>query len=274
MRKALGKGLGALIPDAEFVESIKLVEIEKLERNPFQPRDDIERNIDNLVESIKTHGILEPILVRKSGDKYVIVAGERRYLAAKKAGLDKVPVRVLDVNDSQMAELALVENLLREDLNPLEEAQGIETLIEKFNYTHEKVAEVLGVDRVTVTNKLRLLKLSEPVKKLLRDGAISEGHAKLLVSLPEEEQLTLGKIVAEKGLSVRELEKLLQKKKADENRPVKVKSISMISRFPGVRVTVSVKPSGEGQILIKFKTKDEFLKIAELLQLKPESPSK
>lgn len=274
MRKALGKGLGALIPDAEFVESIKLVEIEKLERSPYQPRDDIERNIENLVESIKTHGVLEPILVRKNGDKYTIVAGERRYLAAKKAGLDKVPVRVLDVNDSQMAELALVENLLREDLNPLEEAQGIETLIEKFNYTHEKVAEILGVDRVTVTNKLRLLKLSEPIKKLLRDGAISEGHAKLLVSLPEEEQTTFGKMVAQKGLSVRELEKLLQKKKTDENKPVKVKSISMISRFPGVRVTVSVKPSGEGQILIKFKSKEEFLKIAELLQLKPESPSK
>ncbi|MEO0286662.1 MAG: ParB/RepB/Spo0J family partition protein [candidate division WOR-3 bacterium] len=271
MRKALGKGLGALIPDAEFAESVKLVEIERIERNPFQPREDVDKNLDALVESIKSHGVLEPILVRKTGDKYVIIAGERRFLAAVKAGLNKVPVRVLEVNESQMAELALVENLLREDLNPLEEASGIETLIEKFSYTHEKVAEVLGVDRVTVTNKLRLLKLSEPVKALLKDGLISEGHAKLLVSLPEEEQISLAEVIVKKGLSVRELENHLQRKREKEKKPAKVKNINMVSKIPGIKVSLKIKSSGKGQILIQFNNKEELIKLIELLGLKPES---
>lgn len=271
MRKALGKGLSALIPDAEFAESVKLVEIDRLERNPFQPREDVDKNLDALIESIKSHGVLEPILVRKAGDKYIIIAGERRYAAAVKAGLNKVPVRVLEVDESQMAELSLVENLLREDLNPLEEASGIETLIEKFNYTHEKVAEVLGVDRVTVTNKLRLLKLAEPVKALLKDGSISEGHAKLLVTLPEEEQISFAKAVVKRSLSVRELETLLQRKRESEKKPSKVKNVSMLTKIPGIKVTLKVKSSGEGQLLIKFHNKEELMKLVELLGLKPES---
>ena len=152
MRKALGRGLGALIPDAEFVETVKLIDIDNIVRSPYQPREEAEKNIDGLVESIKQHGILEPVLVRKEGDKYILVAGERRFLAAQRAGMTKVPARVLDVSDATMAEIALVENLMREDLNPLEEAVGIETLANKFKYTHEKIGELLGVDRVAITN--------------------------------------------------------------------------------------------------------------------------
>jgi len=270
MRKALGKGIGALLPDAEFVENVKLVEIEKIQRNPYQPREDVEKNLDSLVESIKKHGVLEPILVKRDGEKYQLLAGERRFLAAQKAGLTKVPVRILEVDEPTMAEIALVENLLREDLNPLEEAIGIETLINKFNYTHEKVGEILGIDRATVTNKLRLLKLSEPVKQMLKDGIITEGHAKLLVSLEEPLQVKLANLVVEKGLSVRELERQIQREKKPTHKKGEEKVVKMASLNTGLKVTVRVYPTGSGQLVIKFKTKDEFLKVAQALGLKPE----
>jgi len=271
MRKALGRGLDALIPDAEFVESVKLVDIDKIERSPFQPREEVERNIESLVESVKTHGVLEPVLVKRSGDKYILIAGERRFLAALKAGITKIPARVLDVPESVMAELALVENLLREDLNPLEEATGIQTLIEKFNYTHEKIGEILGLDRATITNKLRLLKLADPVKELLKNGAISEGHAKLLVSLDEKTQVELAELVAQKGLSVRQLESLIQKAKEKMGKTTKVRTVNMISQLVGSKVSVKIDNSGKGQIILRFKNKDEFMKLAEFLGLKPES---
>uniref|UniRef100_A0A7V4E3V4 ParB/RepB/Spo0J family partition protein n=1 Tax=candidate division WOR-3 bacterium TaxID=2052148 RepID=A0A7V4E3V4_UNCW3 len=271
MRKALGRGIGALLPDAELVENVRLVEIEKIYKNPYQPREDVEKNLDALVESIKKHGVLEPILVKKDGEKYQLLAGERRFLAAKKAGLDKVPVRVLEVDEPSTAEIALVENLLREDLNPLEEAAGIETLISKFNYTHEKVAQILGIDRATVTNKLRLLKLSNPVKQLLKNGLITEGHAKMLVSLDEPLQIRLANLIVEKGLSVRELERYIQKEKNPTRSKSEEKTVKMTSVNTGLKVTLKISASGSGQVIVKFKTKDEFLKIAQILGLKQEN---
>jgi ParB family chromosome partitioning protein len=181
-----------------------------------------------------------------------------------------VPVRILEVDEPTTAEIALVENLLREDLNPLEEAIGIETLINKFNYTHEKVGEILGIDRATVTNKLRLLKLSEPVKQMLKDGIITEGHAKLLVSLEEPLQVKLANLVVEKGLSVRELERQIQREKEPTHKKGEEKVVKMASVNTGLKVTVRVNPKGSGQLVIKFKTKDEFLKVAQALGLKPE----
>lgn len=270
MRKALGKGIGALIPDAEFVESIKLLEIDRIYRSPYQPREEVEKNLDSLVESVKQHGILEPILVKKEGDRYLLVAGERRFVAAQKAGLSKVPVRILEVTDASMAEIALVENLMREDLNPLEEAAGIETLINKFKYTHEKVGEILGMDRATITNKLRLLKLAEPVKNYLKEGRISEGHAKLLLALEDKEQIKISNLIAEKGLSVRDLERVIQRMKIEKNKPVRTKSVRMISAVPGIKVNVKVKKSGAGEIVIKFQNKEDFIKLAKILGLQPE----
>ncbi|MDI6851461.1 MAG: ParB/RepB/Spo0J family partition protein [bacterium] len=271
MRKALGKGIGALLPDAELVENVRLVEIDKIYKNPYQPREDVEKNLDPLVESIKKHGVLEPILVKKDGERYQLLAGERRFLAAKKAGLDKVPVRVLEVDEPSTAEIALVENLLREDLNPLEEATGIETLISKFNYTHEKVAQILGIDRATVTNKLRLLKLSDHVKELLKNGLITEGHAKLLVSLDEAIQTKLADLTVEKGLSVRELERYIRKEKKPLHKKIEEKTVKITSVNTGLKVTLKISSSGSGQVIIKFRTRDEFLKIAHALGLKQEN---
>lgn len=270
MRKALGRGLGALIPDAEFVETVKLIDIDNIVRSPYQPREEAEKNIDGLVESIKQHGILEPVLVRKEGDKYILVAGERRFLAAQRAGMTKIPARVLDVSDATMAEIALVENLMREDLNPLEEAVGIETLANKFKYTHEKIGELLGVDRVTITNKLRLLRLAEPVKVFLRDGSISEGHAKLILALDEKEQVQLANRIVRNRLSVRETERLIQRLKSEQEKSTRTKYVKMVSNTTGLRVSVKISKSGAGEVTIRFNNKEEFVKLAKILGLKPE----
>lgn len=270
MRKALGRGIGALLPDVELVDNIRLIELEKIQPNPFQPREEVEKNIESLVESIKKHGVLEPILVKRDGEKYQIVAGERRFVAAQKAGLTKVPARIIEVDEPTTAELALVENLMREDLNPIEEATGIETLVNKFGYTHEKIAEILGFDRATVTNKLRLLKLNNEVKNYLKQGLITEGHAKVLLALEEVLQVKLAQLVVNKGLSVRELEKEVQKLKSGISKVEKPHTLRMISVNSGLEVRIKVNRKGGGQLVINFKTKDELLKLSQLLGLKME----
>jgi ParB family chromosome partitioning protein len=211
-KKALGKGLSELIPEIEE-SPIKYIPIDNILYSPFQPRIQFreDEDFEELVKSIKERGILQPILVRKKGeDLYECVAGERRLRAAKKAGLKEVPAVIKNFTDEEVLLIALIENLQRKNLNPLEEALGYKNLMEKFGYTQEEIAEKVGKDRATVANLLRLLKLPSIIQEDLLEERLTVGHAKALLSLDEEEkQIYIRNLILKKGLSVRETEKLV-----------------------------------------------------------------
>jgi ParB family chromosome partitioning protein len=213
-RKALGKGLAALLPEAGVPPSAPSasgteVPIDRLERNPFQPRAALDpARLAELAGSIRESGIVQPILVRRRGDHYQIIAGERRWRAAQAAGLARVPVMVRDVPDEQLLELALVENIQREELAPLEEAQAFQRLQEEFHLTQEQIARRVGRERSTITNTLRLLRLPRELRELVGAGRLDAGHARALLALDRaEDQLALGREASRRGLSVREVER-------------------------------------------------------------------
>jgi ParB family chromosome partitioning protein len=227
-QRGLGKGLSSLIPTAteelervaaivdEAPEDLKIpqenVDKDSLFPNPFQPRKVMDQeSLDNLAASIKEHGIIQPVLVRRTQAGYQIIAGERRWRAAQIAGLNEIPVRILNISDSQAMELALVENLQREDLNAIEIAQGIQEILSKLSMTHEEIAKKIGFNRTTVTNKLRLLQLPKEVISMLENGEITEGHARALLALPSADKIVeFANIVIEKSLNVRQLELLVK----------------------------------------------------------------
>ena len=222
-QRGLGKGLASLIPaspeasqelhpEEKAAISQMLAATFDLHPNPFQPRKTInEELLKNLADSISEHGIIQPVLVRPSSNGYQIVAGERRWRAAQLAGLKEIPIRVLEITDAQAMELALVENLQREDLSTIEVALGIQELIAKLSLTHEEVAEKIGISRAAVTNKLRLLQLPESVIAMLENDEITEGHARALLSLSSVEKiLEFANMTVQKSLSVRQLEQLVR----------------------------------------------------------------
>ncbi|MDR0616036.1 MAG: ParB/RepB/Spo0J family partition protein [Synergistaceae bacterium] len=231
-QRGLGKGLSSLIPtESEELERVsaivdepvddlkipqELVDKNSLFPNPFQPRKAMnEESLDNLAASIKEHGIIQPVLVRRAQSGYQIIAGERRWRAAQKAGLNEIPVRILDITDSQAMELALVENLQREDLNAIEIAQGIQEILSKLSVTHEEIAKKIGFSRTSVTNKLRLLQLPEKVIMMLENAEITEGHARALLALPSADKIIeFANITKEKSLNVRQLELLVKQSAA------------------------------------------------------------
>lgn len=250
-KKALGKGLSELIPEIEE-SPIKYIPIDNILYSPFQPRIQFKEDEDfeELVKSIKERGILQPILVRKKGeDLYECVAGERRLKAAKKAGLKEVPAVIKNFTDEEVLLIALIENLQRKNLNPLEEALGYKNLIEKFGYTQEEIAEKVGKDRATVANLLRLLKLPSIIQEDLLEERLTVGHAKALLALDEEEkQIYVRDLILKKGLSVRETEKLvgrLQKgeisQKKKELDPDLVSLSEELSKIVGIPVQVVTK---------------------------------
>ncbi|AEH22700.1 parB-like partition protein [Thermodesulfobacterium geofontis OPF15] len=250
-KKALGKGLSELIPEIEE-SPIKYIPIDNILYSPFQPRIQFKEDEDfeELVKSIKERGILQPILVRKKGeDLYECVAGERRLKAAKKAGLKEVPAVIKNFTDEEVLLIALIENLQRKNLNPLEEALGYKNLIEKFGYTQEEIAEKVGKDRATVANLLRLLKLPSIIQEDLLEERLTVGHAKALLALDEEEkQIYVRNLILKKGLSVRETEKLvgrLQKgeisQKKKELDPDLVSLSEELSKIVGIPVQVVTK---------------------------------
>jgi len=224
-QRGLGKGLSVLIPvesagdtelpaeDALAKGSPSLVLCEHLTPNPFQPRRSVEDSqLEELASSIKEHGVIQPILVRKAGDFWEIVAGERRWRAARMAGLEEIPVREMELSDSQVMELALVENIQRENLSSMEIAQGIQELITKLSLTHEQASKKIGISRVAVTNKLRLLQLPKEVREMLESGSITEGHARTLLSLPTQEKMVeLALVARDSGINVRQLEELVRR---------------------------------------------------------------
>jgi ParB family chromosome partitioning protein len=277
-RRALGRGLSALIPDPEGEErrepsAAAEVALSELEPNPYQPRLTIDpEKLAELAASIRASGIVQPILVRRRGERYQIIAGERRWRAAEAAGLASVPVSVRDVKDEQLLELALVENVQREELSPLEEAQAFQRLQGELGLSQEEIARRVGRDRTTVANTVRLLKLPRELRELLAQGRLDAGHARALLALERaEDQLALGREAARKGLSVREVERrvaLLRAprggQRAARKEPNTAAAEERLRRALGTRVLIARRGKG-GAIRVLFKSEAELQRLFELL---------
>jgi ParB family chromosome partitioning protein len=276
-RPALGRGLSALIPDAPLAaapsERALEVDLDLLRPNRDQPRTAMdESKIEELARSIKSNGIIQPIVVRKAEHGYEIIAGERRWRASQRAGLLKVPIVVRDIPEEQLLAAALIENIQREDLNPIEEAQAYRRLTDEHHLTQDQIADAVGKDRSSVANYLRLLRLPTEVRSNLSAGALSMGHARALLALPDEgDQLRVAREVVSKNLSVRETETLVKKgvqpTAAREETPkdVHTRAAEEKLRFAmGTRVRILRKGKG-GKIEIDFQNEDELHRIYELL---------
>jgi ParB family chromosome partitioning protein len=277
-RPALGRGLSALIPGgtpAPASSSAKPLEVDTdlLTPNPFQPRTvmDDER-IDELARSIRANGIIQPIVVRKSANGYEIIAGERRWRAAQRAGLLKVPIVQRDTPDDQLLAAALIENVQRENLNPMEEAVAYRRLIDELGLTQEQVADAVGKDRSTIANTVRLLKLPHEMREAVSSGALAMGHARALLGLPDAAaQLRIGRDVVARKLSARETELLVKKalepavESEPEQKDVHTRAAEEKLRFAlGTRVRIARKRKG-GRIEIDFGSEDELQRIYEQL---------
>jgi len=279
-RPALGKGLGALIPDIEKEDRKNLFScgIEEITPSRYQPRKGFdEGKLTELANSIKEKGIIEPLIVRKTDGGYELIVGERRWRAAQRAGLKEVPVIVRDVTTAEAMELALIENLQREDLNPLEEAVAYKRLMEEFHYTQEELAKRIGKDRTTVANAVRLLKLPQEVKTHIADESISSGHARTLLGLnsPEEQKMACAKVI-KRGLSVRETERLVKRLNVQgSKRDMGVKPATeedlhlgfleeTLRKLLGTKVRIP-KRGRKGKIEIEFYSKEDLERIVEII---------
>ncbi len=273
----LGRGLDSLFPGAEdWGTSIQEIPIGELDPNPDQPRQTFDdESIAQLAESIRSQGVLQPLLVvPASGGRYRIVAGERRFRAGRAAGLETLPCIVKDIDVVRQMEIALIENLQREDLNPLEAAKGIQALMKQCGYTQEKVSARLGKSRPAVANLLRLLNLPDEVTEMVRDGLLSAGHARVLAGLTDkEEQLRLGRKAAEEGMSVRQLEALAakakEKKKARKPArralPPELNELQeKLLEKTGMKSTLTGSVS-KGRIVLQYSSRDELERLSEIL---------
>jgi ParB family chromosome partitioning protein len=275
-RPALGRGLSALIPDAappSAGERALEVDSDLLRPNRFQPRTNIdEAKIDELARSIRSNGIIQPIVVRTVDGGYEIVAGERRWRASQRAGLLKVPVVVRDIPEERLLAAALIENIQREDLNPIEEAHAYRRLVDEYQLTQEQIADAVGKDRSSVANFLRLLKLPQEVRANLGSGALTMGHARALLGLPDEAaQLRVARDIVAKNLSVRETEALVKKStqpasaKEPAQKDVHTRAAEEKLRFVlGTRVRIERQRKG-GTIEIDFESEDELQRLFEAL---------
>jgi ParB family chromosome partitioning protein len=277
-KRGLGKGLDALIPgDIGPIRDeggVMEVSIDKITPNPRQPRTDFDPSqLSELAESIAEHGVLQPLLVTPSSstEGFQLIIGERRLQAAKQAGLDTVPVIVRDVSEEQQLVLALIENLQRTDLNPLEAAEGYNQLIEEFNLSHETIASQVGKSRAAITNTLRLLKLSNPIKQALREGKISEGHARAILGLSKEQaQSAALQTILKEDLNVRQTEELVRRlsgeRRRSRSRSKKSAELSDIEeklrQALGTRVTLSSSARG-GRIVIHYYSDEELNTLVE-----------
>lgn len=293
--RGLGKGLDLLIPAAtqkadpvkseEKVENSSaqetLVKITKVEPNREQPRKNFDEDaLQELADSIKQFGLLQPILVQDRKTHYEIIAGERRWRAAKLAGLKEVPVIIRDYTEQEIVEISLIENIQREDLNPIEEAQAYKKLLTEFNLKQDEVAERVSKSRTAVTNSMRLLKLCDEVQQMIIDDMISTGHARALISIEDpEQQYTIAQRVFDEKLSVRDVEKLvkdLNKPQKPKKEVVEDKSLDIIyqdveeklKQSLGTKVSIASKGNGAGKLEIEFYTHDDLDKIIELLTRK------
>ena len=274
IKKGLGRGLSSLIGETKIESQKNKLGVSDIIPNKFQPRKNFdEENLNDLVNSIRERGIIQPIIVRKSEDqisKFEIIAGERRWLAAQKAGLHEVPAVITEADDLKSLEFAIVENVQRHDLNPLEEALGYQRLINEFSYDQEKVSKFIGKSRSHVTNCLRILSLPDEVLKMVENKKISAGHAKILVGL-DNANFVASKII-EKKLSVRQAENFVKifKLKRSENKKykdpnLKELELSIIEKI-GINVVINNKKNNKGKIIFEYKDLDQLNKIIEIIR--------
>ncbi len=274
-KRGLGRGLDALLGDVSVHEEkhhLQALPIEYMQRGKYQPRKDIDpEKLQELADSIKVQGVIQPIVVRQVAfQKYEIIAGERRWRAAQLAGLSEVPVVIKEIDDRAAMAIALIENIQREDLNPLEEAESLKRLLDEFNMTHQLVAEAIGKSRTTVTNLLRLMELHPEVKKLLLSNQIEMGHARALLSLDGHKQVAIANKVVKEGLTVRATERLVK----ESNDAPKVQNTKVIDNNTlrlqdeltaklGAKVTIDHKENGSGKLVITYSSLDELDGIIE-----------
>jgi len=272
IKKGLGRGLSSLIGETKIEAQTNKLLLSEIIPNKKQPRKDFdEENLNDLANSIKERGVIQPIIVRRSNlevSKYEIIAGERRWLAARRAGLHDIPVVLTDIDDLKSLEFAIVENVQRHDLNPLEEAQGYKRLIDEFSYDQDKVSKFIGKSRSYITNSLRLLSLPDNVLKLIEEKKISAGHAKILVGL-DNASFIATKII-EKKMSVRQAEnfvRIFRSNKKFKRKDSNVSSLeeSIMDKI-GLKVVIKNKTNNKGSILIEYKDLDQLNKILEIIK--------
>ena len=274
IKKGLGRGLSSLIGEAKVDSETNKLQISEIVPNKLQPRKNFDEDaLNDLTNSIKERGIIQPIIVRQSnldGSKYEIIAGERRWLAAQKAGLHNVPVVIAEADDLKSLEFAIIENVQRNDLNPLEEAEGYQRLINEFAYDQEKVSKFIGKSRSYITNSLRLLSLPREVLKLIDNKYLTAGHAKILVGL--ENALYVANKIIEKKLSVRQAEKFVKLFKKIKRNTKILKDLNIqdlelsISNKIGLRVDIKNRKDNKGKIVFEYKDLDQLNKIIQILK--------
>lgn len=284
-KRRLGRGLDELLSMTQELDTATAVKAEvpldRIQVNPHQPRKAFDQDeLTALSATVKSHGILQPLVVRQVGDGYQIVAGERRYRAAQQAGLAAVPVRIVDFNDQQVVEAALIENIHRTDLNPIEKAQGFKDYLDRFTLNHEQLAQRLGLARSTITNLVNLLDLPPEIQDGLRVNQITEAHAKILKGVKDRErQMSLYKQVVALGLSVKATEQLLREQRNDEpdaaepqperseEKTAHVRSLEdELRQRLATPVEIKLRGKEKGQIVIRFDSNDDFMRVMEMLR--------
>ena len=288
-RRALGRGLSALLPDREIPRSeapaavpagsegqVYKIAIELIDPNPYQPRRGFQaERLEELAQSIRSDGMIQPILVRQNGSRYTLIVGERRWRAAKLAGWGEVPAIIQEIPADRLLEVTLIENIQREDLNPIEAAQAFERMARELHLSHEEIAERTGKDRTTITNLLRLLKLPVDIQQLVAERRISMGHARAILGLPDEEQQrTVAERSAAQGLSVRQVERLVQRMtekregRATEDEhidPNVAAAIREMEQALGTRVRVVEKSANKGRIEIDYYSAEDLDRIYSMI---------
>ena len=279
-RKALGRGLNALLPSAPagVEKAVPEVPIEQIIPNKYQPRSNFNPELlEELAQSIKANGVVQPVIVRKTGNQYQLITGERRWRAAKLAGLKTIPAVIREVSEFKQLEWALVENIQRQDLNPIEEASAFATLVEDFSLTQEEVAQRVGKDRSSVANYIRLLKLPTEIKQQIQSQELSMGHARALSSLErEKDQIELARQILKDQLNVRQTETLVRNWKKKPGKPhkkapekvvdpnVKVAELKLQERF-GTKVVIRIESDEKGRIEVHFQNTEDLIRIFDLM---------
>jgi len=277
-KKGLGRGLSALFGDASVKEKsferneLKKVSISDLSRNPYQPREFFsETKLEELANSIKKNGVIQPIAVRPNKSepgKYEIIAGERRWLAAQKAGLHEIPVSILDLTDVESLEVAIVENVQRDDLNPIEEAKGYKRLSQEFKHDHESISKLMSKSRSHISNTLRLLTLPEDIIGMLEEGTLTSGQARPLIGLSNAS--SIAEEIVSKNYSARKIEYLVKSKKSLKSKDKSydaniIKAQERIEKKLGLKVYISYKKNNSGKITIEYKNLEQFQLVSDLL---------
>ncbi|MFH1338512.1 MAG: ParB/RepB/Spo0J family partition protein [Candidatus Omnitrophota bacterium] len=278
-RKGLGRGLSALIPQKQEVteqDKIVFLRVEQIRPNPFQPREEINpQSLEELVQSIKEKGIIQPIVVRQKGEQYELIAGERRLRATKLLNLNEIPALIKDASDEECLELALIENIQRQNLNPIEQAKAYQYLINKFGITQERVGQIVGKARVSITNMLRLLKLPHEVQQEIKAGKLTFAHARALLELEEpSEQKELSREIIANSLSVNELENIIRRKKEkrlkrtksaqDSKNPYLSAMEGRLQQSLGTKVSIFLGRK-RGHIQIEFYSQDDLDRICNTI---------